>query len=193
MMQTNSIPIRYIDSLREKRHIALFYEDPEYARLLEFRFIKNGLDLGEYCVYATEEDSGFVVIKLVSYGIPFEHFQSKRIRVYQTRVAHDDPNKMLASCKLEVGRILSGLRTPFRIVARIVPDVSDLIGMGVELELERITQECFDSFGGSLICPYNISKIESTKRGEWLRRLREEHHAVIYAPEFDKGGVIYSC
>jgi hypothetical protein len=193
MLETYSVPIRYIDSLKEKQHIALFYEDPEYARLLEFRFIKNGLDSGEDCVYATEEDTGTVVLRLLNYGIPLEHFKSKRIRVYQTRPVLADRDMMTASCKLEISRLLQGLKTPFRIVARIVPDVSTLIGISVELELEQITHESFESLGGSIMCPYNISEIEGTKKSEWLRRLRDEHHAVIYAPKFDQGGVICSC
>jgi len=193
MFETNSVPIRYIDSLKEKQHIALFYEDPEYAKLLEFRFLKNGLAMGEQCVYATEADSGTVILKLLNYGIPLEDFKTRRIRVHQTKPVRGDPDMMLTYCKLQVSRLLSELKSPFRVVARIVPDVSSLVGIGIELEIERIAHESFESFGGSIMCPYNMSEIENTKRGEWLRRLRDEHHAVIYAPKFDQGGVIYSC
>jgi hypothetical protein len=191
--QTTSIPIKYIDSLAEKQHIALFYEDAEYARLIEFWFIKSGLERGEDCVYATDEDSGSIVIKLLGYGIPFEHFLSKRLRVFQIRPITGDFEKMIVSCKKEIHRILSGLKEPFRIVSRIVSDVSTIPGISVEVELERLTHECFDNFGGIIMCPYEISQIEKTKRSEWIRSLYSSHHAVIFVPKYGEGGIICPC
>jgi len=64
--------------------------------------------------------------------------------------------------------------------------------MSVELELECTTHEKFEEFGGSLICPYNISGIESSKRKHWMEELRASHHAIIYAPRFGEGGVFYA-
>ncbi len=192
MLETVSVPIRFIDSIKEKQHIALFYEDAEYARLLEFRFIKNGLDNGEQCIYATEDDSGEIVLKLLRYGIPLDDFITKRILVFHLESLTGDRDSMMSSCKCKINEIMSGLDGPFRIVSRIVPDVSTLLGMDVEMELEELTHQNFDAFGGSLICPYDISKIESTRKSQWLARLRSAHHAVIYAPRFGEGGVIYT-
>lgn len=86
--------------------------------------------------------------------------------------------------------ILDDLQSPFRIVSRIVSDVSTLTGMSVELEFERKTHSSFDDFGGSVMCPYDLSKIETSRRKEWLTELRENHHEVIYAPKFGDGGVL---
>ena len=61
--------------------------------------------------------------------------------------------------------------------------------MSVELELECATHDKFEDFGGSLICPYNISGMESSKRKQWMEELRVNHHAVIYTPRFGEGGV----
>jgi hypothetical protein len=193
LFEAQSIPMKYLDSLKEKQHIVLLYEDPEYARLLEFRFLKNGLVQGEECIYAMDEDSGSAVLRLLNYGIPLEDFKSKRIRVFQTKSVLADPDKLLDFYKLELSRLLSEVEPPFRIVTRVVPCVNSIIGMSVEIELERLGHENFEKYGGSIMCPYHISEIESTNRSEWLRRLRDEHHAVIYASKFDQGGVIYSC
>jgi hypothetical protein len=192
MHDTNPIPFKFVDSLKERQHIALFYEDPEYARLIEFRFLKNGLDLGEQCVYATEQDSGSIVLKMLTYGIPLKYFQDGRIRVYQIQRACGGTKEIMANCKKEIAVILSNLASPFRIVSRIVHDVSTRNGMAVELELERSTHGSFELFGGSLICPYDVSKMESSKKRQWMEELRENHHAVIYAPRFGEGGVFTS-
>ena len=188
-LDTMPIPFRYIDSLEEKQHIVLFYDDPEYARLIEFRFIKNGLLKGEQCIYATEEDSGSIVLKLLNYGITLPYFQSRKLRVMQMRERCGDHDEILRKCKKDIEEMRQGLVPPFRIVSRIVPNVSTLDGISVELELEKMVHRHFDDFCGSLMCPYDISGIEKTKRKQWLEELRLTHHVCIYAPKFGQGGV----
>jgi len=183
------VPFKYIDSLDPKQHIALFYEESEYARLIEFRFIKYGLENGEHCVYATEEDSGSIILKMLNYGIPLEYFQRGRLKVYQIHRTCGGREEIMKRCKKDVEMILSNLISPFRIVSRIVSDVSTDDGMSVELELERTVHDKFEDFGGSLICPYKISGMETSKRKQWMEKLRASHHAVIYAPRFGEGGV----
>ncbi|MGI0027863.1 MAG: MEDS domain-containing protein [Nitrosopumilaceae archaeon] len=189
MHNLSPIPFKYIDSLESKQHIALFYEESEYARLIEFRFIKHGLEIGEHCVYATEEDSGSIVLKMINYGIPLSYFQSGRLKVYQIQRTCGGRDEIMKRCKRDIDMIFSNLISPFRIVSRIVQDVSTPDGMSVELELECTVHDKFEDFGGSLICPYDISKIEPSKRKQWFEHLRANHHAVIYAPRFGEGGV----
>ena len=189
MYDLTPVPFKYVDSLESKQHIALFYEESEYARLIEFRFIKHGLENGEHCVYATEEDSGSIVLKMLNYGIPLRYFQSRRLRVYQIHRTCGGRGEIMKKCKIDLDMILSGLISPFRIVSRIVQDVSTTDGMSVELELECVTHNKFEDFGGSLICPYDISGMEPSKRKQWMEELRASHHAVIYAPRFGEGGV----
>lgn len=189
MYDISPVPFKYVDSLEPKQHIALFYEESEYARLIEFRFIKYGLEVGEHCVYATEEDSGSIVLKMLNYGIPLRYFQSGRLRVYQIHRTCGGRDEIMKGCKRDVDMILSNLIPPFRIVSRIVQDVSTTDGMSVELELECATHDTFEDFGGSLICPYDISGMEQSKRKQWMEELRANHHAVIYAPKFGEGGV----
>jgi hypothetical protein len=190
---TMPVPFRYIDSLEEKQHIALFYDDPEYARLIEFSFIKNGLLKGERCVYATEEDSGSIVLKFLNYGIPLHYFQTRKMRVIQMHETCGDRHQILKKCKKELENIRHDLLPPFRIVARIVPNVSTIDGISIELELEKLVHHHFDDFCGSLMCPYDISRIEKTKRKQWLEELRLVHHVCIYAPKFGQGGVFCPC
>ncbi len=190
MYEINPVPIKFVDSLDARKHIALFYEEPEYARLIEFRFLKNGVAKGEQGVYATEEDSGFIVLKMLNYGIPLEYFERKKLRVYQIHNGFTNRNEIMENARKNIEMILSGLQPPFRIVSRVVSDVSTLTGMTVEMELERETHDHFDDFGGSVMCPYDLSKIETSQRKEWLAQLREYHHNVIYAPKFGEGGIL---
>ena len=193
MANPSSTPLRFLDSLEEKQHIMLLYEDPEYARLIEFRFIKRGLEFGEDCVYATSADSGSIVLMLQRYGIPLDAFLTKKIRVFQIKPFSGTYEEIILNCKQEIKKILSQVRTPFRMVARIVPDVSTITGITAELEIERLGQDCFGELGGTVMCPYDISEIEKTQRLEWVNSLYRSHHAVIYLPRIGEGGVICSC
>lgn|SRR5574337_72362 len=189
VVDTNQDPIRYIDSLKNKQHVALFYEDQEYARIIEFRFIKNGLDLGEQCIYATGEDSGSIVLKMLTYGIPMKYFQTGRLKVYQLHHTSKGHDSIMDNCRKDIGKILSDLKSPFRIVSRIVHDVSTIDGMSVELELECSVHKDFEGFGGSLLCPYDLTRVESVTERRWETEIMENHHAVIYAPSFGEGTV----
>lgn len=192
MCDPKFVPFKYIDSLKTKKHIALFYGDPEYARMIEFRFLKNGLMSGEQCIYATDDDTGEIILKMLRYGIPLEHLQNKKLRVYQIHPRTGSQEDMLSECKKEIETIFSDLQKPFRIVARMIPDVSTLKGMSAEVELETSAHGIFEDLGGYIMCPYELSKMEKSKSSEWMTELMKSHHAVIYAPRFGEGGVFYS-
>lgn len=190
MYSKGSIPIEFIDSLEEKQHLMLFYEDPEYARLLEFWFLKRGLERGETCIYATDEDSGSVVLGLQRYGISLDDFLLKKVQVFYIRPFSGTTEEILLECRKEVSKILLEVKRPFRIVSRIVSDVATIQGISAELEMEKITHDCFDDLGGTIMCPYDVSKIEKSKRLKWVQALYSYHHAVIYIPKIGEGGVI---
>src|SRR5256885_9708058 len=122
MYDLTPVPFKYVDSLQPRQHIALFYEESEYARLIEFRFIKHGLENGEHCVYATEEDSGSIVLKMLNYGIPLRYFQSRRLRVYQIHHTCGGCGGIIKKFKIDFYINFSGLIQPFMISFRFVLD-----------------------------------------------------------------------
>ena len=156
-----------------------------------FRFIKNGLVNGEDCLYLTEEDSGSIIIKMLTHGIPLQYFQNKQLRVLQIDNRYGNRDEIVSNCRKDMTMSMMNLRKPFRIVARIVPNIDTEVGISAELELEQLAQHKFDDFGGSIMCPYDISKIERKNRKQWLEMLRENHHVIIYVPQSGHGGVFY--
>ena len=181
--------LSFVDSLDSKRHLLLLYEDPEFARLIEFRFIRNGLKNGEKCIYGSAEDSGSVIIKMLSFGIALKYLQSKQLQVLQINNRDGSKEAILKSCRKDIERIMSGLVPPYRIVSRIVPNVDTIEGICAELELERHLQKTFDELGGSVLCPYDMSKIEKKHKDEWIRELRKNHHVEIYVSKSGQGRV----
>jgi hypothetical protein len=191
--ETLSMPFRYVDSLEKKQHILLLYEDSAYARLIEFRFIKNGLADGETCIYVTHEDSGAVVLKFLNYGIPLHCFQNGKLRVIQMHEICKNGEDILKKSKKEIESILESMIPPYRIVGRIIPNVSTVDGIAVQMELEKQTHRCFEDLRGSIMCTYEVSKIEKTRKKAWLEQLRQTHHAVIHAQKIGQGTVLCPC
>jgi hypothetical protein len=187
-----SVPLRYVGSIEKRQHILLIHDDVGYAQMIEFHFIKNGLLNQENCVYVTHEDSGSIVLKFLNYGIPLQCFNNGKIKVIQLHDTCGNAEQISDRCKKDVEMILGNLIPPYRIAGRIVPNVSTVEGITVQLDLECRSHSCFDDFGGSVMCTYDISKIEKTKRKSWLEELRRTHHAIIHATKFGEGSVWYS-
>lgn len=151
--------------------------------MIMFRFIKNGLRAEEECRYTTEENTGSIVIEMLTYGIPLKYFQNKQLQVLQINHRSGSQNEILEKCRRDAVMIQMSLKVPFRIVSRIVPNVDTIERISAELNIEKDIQSQFDSLGGSIMCPYDISKIERSKRTQWLDNLRENHHVIIYVPK----------
>ena len=62
-----------LDNLKACNLSAIFYEEPEYARMVEYHFIQTGLQKGEYCIYTTHgDDVQFIENKTADLGIDVE-------------------------------------------------------------------------------------------------------------------------
>ncbi|MDE1815272.1 MAG: MEDS domain-containing protein [Thaumarchaeota archaeon] len=184
------LALEYLDSLKGKQHIGLFYQDREFARLIEFRFIKNGLVNGEQCVYVSSEDSGGIILSMLQYGIPIKYFNNKTIKVIQIHNKGGKAGRILEKSKSEAQRIASELSSPFRIVSSIIPNINTFNGISTELTMEHDMHENFEDFGGSLVCSYDVSTIEHTQRSKWIKQLISEHHTTIFTPKFGESNVI---
>jgi len=70
----NRNPLKFLDSIDDYKHIVLFYEEPESGRMIQFRFIKNGLLKGQHCIYTIHENMDIPLIEneMTNSGIDVE-------------------------------------------------------------------------------------------------------------------------
>ncbi len=181
--------MQFIDTLDGKKHIGLIYDDADYAKLLKFRFIKNGLQNGENCVYVSDEDSGRIVIDMINYGIQIKYFQTNKIVVYHQNCDGSTREEIEKNANKNMEIVENSLVPPFRVVGRIVPNIGCINGMSVQLDLEKKTHERCHDFGGIVMCSYDLSKIEKTKRKKWIEELHQNHHHVINISKKDGNAV----
>jgi MEDS: MEthanogen/methylotroph, DcmR Sensory domain len=180
-------PIKFLDKIEGKNHIVLLYDDERYADLVIARYLLNGLQKGESCIFFTSDKPKKIEERLFAQGIdPDSHKRTNSLRIFC--IERSDTNKLdalgtLKSIRKEATR---GMKPPYRFVGRTIRDTGTIVGMNLGLVAEKTGHEHFEEFDNSQLCYYDISGIEQSKRDEWIRGLLKTHHFVIYASEPEK-------
>jgi len=182
-------PTRFVDTLDERKHILLLYEEPEYGKLIKFRFINNGLLRGEHGIILThDEDIKSIEDDMASIGIDVSAFKLRNLlHIHQISNPADDPDGVLSGFKKIWSRIFANLKPPFRVVGRALPEVNTVRQVETEMVVERYWHKASSNFLGSVMCTYHVEGIEATRREEWLSSLLHYHHATIFATKLGGG------
>jgi hypothetical protein len=70
--------------LNKANTIVLFYEELEYAKMISFQFIKNGLVNKKDCSYLSEEEVQSVKREMSDSGVDVKKFsQNNQLHIYQ--------------------------------------------------------------------------------------------------------------
>src|SRR6185503_19018691 len=69
------------------RHVVMLYEEPEYAKLIQFRFLRDGLRRGECCIYAAKDEDDIRITKseMNQSGIDVDYNVSKALLQFYLR------------------------------------------------------------------------------------------------------------
>jgi MEDS: MEthanogen/methylotroph, DcmR Sensory domain len=180
-------PIKFLDKMEGNNHIVLLYDDEKYADLVIARYLLNGLQKGESCIFFTSDKPETIEQRLFAKGIDVHSYKQKNsLRIFC--IEKSDTNKLdaLATLKGIREEATRGMKPPYRFVGRTIMDTRTIEGMNLGLVVEKTGHEHFEEFDNSQLCYYDISGIEQSKRDEWIRELLKSHHYVIYASEPDK-------
>ena len=180
-------PIKYIDHLDRHKHIVLLYDNEKYAYWIISRYILNGLNNNESCIFFTSDDPKTVEERLSLEGIDVNLFKQKNsLSIYNIEKSYNYKLDILSTLKHIRKEATFGMKSPYRFVGRTITDTETKDGMTLGIALEKIGHEHFDEFECSQMCYYDISKIEQSLRPQWIGNLLKNHHNVIYASEPDK-------
>ena len=177
-------PIKYIDHLDRHKHIVLLYDNEKYAYWIISRYILNGLNNNESCIFFTSDDPKTVEERLSLEGIDVNLFKQKNsLSIYNIEKSYNYKLDILSTLKHIRKEATFGMKSSYRFVGRTVTDTETKDGMTLGIALEKIGHEHFDEFECSQMCYYDISKIEQSLRPQWIGNLLKNHHNVIYASE----------
>jgi hypothetical protein len=180
-------PIKFIDRMEGNNHIVLLYDNQKYADLVIAWYLLNGLQKGESCIFFTTDKPEIIEERLSAEGIDVDSYRrTNSLRIFY--IERYDASKLDALGILKHLReeATRGMKPPFRFVGRTITDTGTIEGMNLGLVVEKTGHEHFEEFDNSLLCYYDISGIEQSKRDEWIRELLKSHHHVIYASDPDK-------
>jgi hypothetical protein len=184
---TNYRPIKFLDKIEGNNHIVLLYDNEKYADLVIARYLFNGLQKGESCIFFTSDKPETIEERLFARGINVNSYKRTNfLRIFC--IERSDTNKLdaLGTLKRIREEATRGMNPPYRFVGRTIRDTRTIEGMNLGLVVEKTGHEHFEEFDNSQLCYYDISGIEHSKRDEWIRGLLKTHHYIIYASEPDK-------
>jgi hypothetical protein len=186
----NYRPMKFVDQMERNKHILLLYDDQKYAYWIIGRYFRNGLAKGESCIFKTTDRPEIIERQLSAEGIDVHSFKKKSmLRIYEVERSDDKKHDIRHAFKQRVHEIeesTKGMKPPYRFVGKTVSDIETKDGMKFGILLEKAGHQRFDELNCSLLCYYNISKMESTRRHEWISSLLRNHHYIIYASEPNK-------
>lgn len=185
--KANYRPIKFLDRMERNNHIVLLYDNEEYADLVISRYLLNGLQKGESCIFFTADKPEIIEERLSAEGIDVDSYkQTNSLRIFRTERSDADKFDALGTLKHIREEATKGMKPPYRFVGRTIMDTGSKEGMKLGLVVEKTGHEHFEEFDNSQLCYYNISGIEQSKRNEWISELLKNHHHVIYASEPDR-------
>jgi hypothetical protein len=185
--KANYRPIKFLDRMERNNHIVLLYDNEEYADLVISRYLLNGLQKGESCIFFTADKPEIIEERLSAEGIDVDSYkQTNSLRIFRIERSDADKFDALGTLKHIREEATKGMKPPYRFVGRTIMDTGSKEGMKLGLVVEKTGHEHFEEFDNSQLCYYDISRIEQSKRNEWISELLKNHHHVIYASEPDR-------
>ncbi len=176
-------PVRFLDRLEGNNHVVMLYDDEKNADLMIARYFQNGLNKGDSCVFLTDGDTRPVEGRLASEDIDvYRYVEENKLRVFGTRSMAVVGTDVLRAQKAITAESTKG-KPPFRLAGRAIPDIESVNGMLQGMQLETTGQERLSEFGISLLCFYDVRKLEGSRRDERVRGLLENHRQEIYASD----------
>jgi hypothetical protein len=173
-------PMKFVDSLDTKKHVVLVYDDQSFGKMIQFRFINNGLMKGENCIYLTHEDPKIIKKEMDETGIDVKEFvQKDLLHIQQISSPEKDPKGILIGYENIIKQATADKKPPYRIVGRIMPNIGKEVEMSVEIAIERMTHATFENLNSTVLCEYDFNEIPTKDHKMWLGRLCSHHHAAI--------------
>jgi KaiC/GvpD/RAD55 family RecA-like ATPase len=194
-LRENVKPLDFIDHLSDHaKHIMLLYESSALGRIIEYRFIKNGLLEGQDAVYTTHDDPTSVKGQMEEFGIDVAKYRMKnQLHVVRITDPTNHPKGLQSGLEEIVKRIKSTeVIAPFRIVANFVPDIETTKRIMANTQIESMIDAAYSDgesgelmqplSDGTLLCPYPINKCQTNMRQDWLQGQFAHHDAAVFMP-----------
>jgi hypothetical protein len=184
---TSYRPQGFIERLKNNKHVVMLYDNEKRASSIIAQYFAEGFKKGGSCIFFTDIDPVEISRRLVAQGIDVARYEKEnRLRIFKIPSSSEENVDALKGLKSMTAETTRGMKPPFRFVARTIADIGSVDGMIQGMKLEKIGNDHFEEFDISLLCYYDIRKMEQSKRDHWIKGLLENHNSVIYASDAGK-------
>jgi hypothetical protein len=189
-------PLKFIDSLDNSKHIVLCYENPKFAKTIQFRFIKKGLLNGEICIYTIfdDDDTSIIEKEMINNTINVECFNKRGLlTIFKISDLMKHPKGVLKGSEEILDKILSDPNPskPFRLVIRMIDKLNTKEQIKSNMILEKYYHSKFDSFNGLILCSYDVSHYPINMHEKWIETILENHHSAIFVTGTAEEGIAF--
>jgi KaiC/GvpD/RAD55 family RecA-like ATPase len=188
----DSKPIKFIDDLKDKRHIVLFFEDSEYAKIIQFHYIKDGLEKGYACIFTANEaqDEDIIKQEMKDFGINVESYEKKNLlhffKVPDPKTTVDGISLKLYGDLIKLFEELSK-NTFVRTTGTWILNVDSIRDIEKILEIEEAAHNEIKNFNVQALCLYCTQGLKEKSRGDLIQSIIKCHNAAIFASSIGKG------
>ena len=138
MSAENYRPIKFVDRMEGNNHIVLLYDDQKYADTVIARYLANGLQKGESCIFFTSDDPSEIEARLYAQGIDVALYkQANSLRIYSIERSDENKRDVLSTLKAIRAQATEGMKPPFRFVGRTITDTASREGMELGMVVEK--------------------------------------------------------
>ncbi|HXV45443.1 MAG TPA: MEDS domain-containing protein [Nitrososphaera sp.] len=122
-------PLKFVDRLKGSNHIVVLYDEQKYADMVIARYLLNGLEKGESCIFFTPDPPEEVEKRLAAMSINVDLYKRKnQLRVFNIERSDDSKRDVLNTLKYIRGEAAKGMKPPFRFVGKTITDTSTIEG-----------------------------------------------------------------
>jgi MEDS: MEthanogen/methylotroph, DcmR Sensory domain len=183
----------FLESLTQKKdqHLLLFHEQPEFGRMVEFQFLKIGLERGETSVYlVVDQDTLSVQKEMMDFGIEVDKFTSNgTLRIVQVQDPLLNSNGVRAGIMAAFQTALENVKPPYRVTDRLFQTSLNRMKANIAKEIVETERSFHESLHGqnecasTYLCSYPLDDIVKllSDSPDISAGMLKNHHAVIYS------------
>ena len=161
---------------QEHEHIVLVHEESSIGHNVELEFIKEGLKRERVCLYITN-DVDLTKTHMKKIGIDTSSFEEKNIlHILETPKSFREYEQSI----LEIVGNVEKYGKEIRAVSTHNFDFSSNDNINSMIEIEQKIDDAFSKIPGNMICSFSLNNIGKNQSKEFITRLLDSHHIVIF-------------
>ena len=161
---------------QEHKHIVLVHEGSATEHSIELKFIKEGLEKRRVCLYITN-DVVLTKTRMERIGINVRQFEEKNIlHIIETPKSFSEYGKII----LEIVNDVEKYEKKIRVISTHNFDFSLNDNVNSMIEIEQKIDDTFSKIPGNMICSFSLNKIGKNQSKEFITKLLDSHHIVIF-------------